>query len=129
MSANENSMNTYENAVERYFAAWNAAGAEERAKAVAAAWTEDGSYTDPLMDVRGHDQLAASLAATMEQFAGCEFRLLGTVDGHHDIARFSWELFVRADGSSPAAGFDVITLADDGRIKSVKGFLDRLPTS
>lgn len=129
MSANENSMSTYEHAVERYFAAWNAADGEVRAKAVAAAWTEDGSYTDPLMDARGHEELTASLTAAMEQFAGCEFRLLGAVDGHHDTARFSWELVVRADGSSPAAGFDVVTLADDGRITTVKGFLDRVPTA
>ncbi|OEV28291.1 polyketide cyclase, partial [Streptomyces nanshensis] len=28
---------------------------------------------------------------------------------------------------APAAGSDVLTLADDGRIASVKGFLDRVP--
>ncbi|MFE3096334.1 nuclear transport factor 2 family protein [Streptomyces sp. NPDC059248] len=117
----------YETAVERYFAAWNASGAEARAGAVAAAWTEDGSYLDPLMDVRGHEGVAAGLGAAAEQFPGCEFRLRGTVDGHHGIARFGWDLVVVADGSSPAAGFDVITLADDGRITSVLGFLDRVP--
>ncbi|UNZ16358.1 nuclear transport factor 2 family protein [Streptomyces sp. 891-h] len=120
-------MNTYEAAVERYFAAWNAPDAESRAKAVAAAWTEDGSYTDPLAQVTGHGELAAAIGAAREQFPGCEFRQSGAVDGHHDIARFSWELVVVADGSSPAAGFDVITLAEDGRIASVKGFLDRVP--
>ncbi|MGP3990931.1 nuclear transport factor 2 family protein [Streptomyces sp. 3N207] len=120
-------MNTYEAAVERYFAAWNAPDAESRAKAVAAAWTEDGSYTDPLAQVSGHDELAAAIGAAREQFPGCEFQLDGAVDGHHDIARFSWELVVTADGSSPAAGSDVLTLAEDGRISSVKGFLDRVP--
>lgn len=45
-----------------------------------------------------------------------------------DIARFSWELVSKADGSAPVAGFDVIRLAEDGRIRSVLGFLDRVPT-
>ena len=118
---------TYQAAVERYFAAWNAPDEDSRAKAVAAAWTEDGSYTDPLADVRGHEALNAAITAARGQFPGHEFRHTGEVDGNHDIARFTWDLVSTADGSSPAAGSDVITLAEDGRIISVKGFLDRLP--
>ncbi|GAA2417991.1 nuclear transport factor 2 family protein [Streptomyces glaucosporus] len=120
-------MNVYESAVERYFAAWNTLAPEDLAEAVARAWTEDGAYTDPLVRARGHEQLAAVIAAVHEQFPGFEFRPTGKVDGHHDIARFTWDLVSTADGSSPAAGFDVITLAEDGRIVSVQGFLDRAP--
>ncbi|MGW6058681.1 nuclear transport factor 2 family protein [Streptomyces sp. NPDC055189] len=119
----------YETAVARYFEAWNVEGADNIDKAVAAAWTEDGSYTDPLADVSGHASLAAVIKGAHEQFPGFEFRQLGTVDGHHDIARFGWELVSPADGSAPVAGFDVITLADDGRIRTVHGFLDRVPTA
>jgi len=121
-------MTDYDTAVARYFEAWNATGPEALAKAVAAAWTEDGGYTDPLADVRGHEQLAAVIAGAHEQFPGFEFRPLGSVDGHHAIARFSWEL-VAPDGSAPVAGSDVITLAEDGRIRSVLGFLNRVPTA
>lgn len=121
-------MTDYDAAVARYFEAWNATGPEALAKAVAAAWTEDGGYTDPLADVRGHEQLAAVIAGAHEQFPGFVFRPLGSVDGHHAIARFSWEL-VAPDGSAPVAGSDVITLAEDGRIRSVLGFLDRVPTA
>ena len=121
-------MTDYRTAVARYFEAWNATGPEALAKAVAAAWTEDGGYTDPLADVRGHEQLAAVIAGAHEQFPGFEFRPLGSADGHHGIARFSWEL-VAPDGSAPVAGSDVITLAEDGRIRTVLGFLDRVPTA
>ncbi|MFF7051288.1 nuclear transport factor 2 family protein [Streptomyces griseorubiginosus] len=117
----------YENAVARYFEAWNAREPETRTKAVAAAWATGGTYTDPLADVVGHDGIAAVIAAAHEQFPGFAFRLTGAVEGHHDIARFSWELVNETDGSAPVAGSDVITLADDGRISSVLGFLDRLP--
>ncbi|MGC9500218.1 nuclear transport factor 2 family protein [Streptomyces sp. WG7] len=122
----------YEDAVARYFEAWNAAP-EARAKAVAAAWTNDGGYTDPLADVRGHEQIAAVIAAAHEQFPGFVFRLSGSVDGHHDTARFSWELVSQAEGapsgegSAPVAGSDVVTLDGEGRIRAVYGFLDRVP--
>ncbi|MFJ6567887.1 nuclear transport factor 2 family protein [Streptomyces sp. NPDC091292] len=123
------SENRYETAVARYFDAWNATSPEDVAKAVAVAWTEDGGYTDPLADVAGQDQIAAVIDGAHQQFPGFTFRPLGAVDGHHDLARFGWELVDPADGSAPVAGFDVITLADDGRIRSVHGFLDRVPTA
>jgi hypothetical protein len=122
-------MSQYENAASRYIQAWNADSADDRAKAVAAAWTEDGSYTDPLAEVSGHEGIAALIAGAREQFPGFEFRLSGSVDGHHDTARFGWELVSVADGSAPVAGFDVVTLAADGRIRTVSGFLDRVPTA
>ncbi|MFE2101661.1 nuclear transport factor 2 family protein [Streptomyces sp. NPDC059468] len=120
-------MSIYAAAVARYFEAWNATDADTLAKAVAATWSEDGTYTDPLADVRGHEQITAVIQAAHEQFPGFEFRLTGAVDGNHHIARFSWELVSTADGSAPVAGSDVVTLAEDGRITAVLGFLDRLP--
>ncbi|MEV6114456.1 nuclear transport factor 2 family protein [Streptomyces sp. NPDC052109] len=130
MSANTD---RYESAAARYFEAWNATDPEALKKAVAAAWTADGGYTDPLADVRGHEGIAAVIAAAHEQFPGFVFRPLGVVDGHHDTARFAWELVNEAagassgDGSAPVAGFDVVTLDEEGRIRQVLGFLDRVP--
>lgn len=120
-------MTMHQDAVERYFTAWNATGPEDLAKAVAAAFAEDGTYTDPLGEAKGHDEVAATVAAAHEQFPGFEFRLTGTPDAHHHLVRFTWDLVSTADGSAPVAGFDVLTLADDGRITGVAGFLDRLP--
>ncbi|MFF7446338.1 MULTISPECIES: nuclear transport factor 2 family protein [unclassified Streptomyces] len=119
----------YESAVARYFEAWNALDPETLTKAVAAAWSADGTYTDPLAEVAGHEGIAAVIAAAHEQFPGFAFRPTGVVDGHHDTARFSWELVNEADGSAPVAGFDVITLDEQGRIRSVLGFLDRVPAA
>ncbi|MFJ6718728.1 MULTISPECIES: nuclear transport factor 2 family protein [unclassified Streptomyces] len=120
-------MTMYAAAVARYFEAWNAPDADALTKAVAAAWSEEGSYTDPLADVRGHEAIAAVIRAVHEQFPGHEFTPVGEVDGNHHIARFRWELVSTADGSAPVAGSDAITLAEDGRITSVLGFLDRVP--
>ncbi|MFD7935151.1 nuclear transport factor 2 family protein [Streptomyces sp. NPDC059755] len=128
MSANTE---RHKNAVARYFEAWNARDPEALAKAVTAAWAVDGGYTDPLADVRGHEQIAAVIAAAHAQFPGFAFRLTGAVDGHHDTARFSWELVSEAGGagggSAPVAGSDVITLDSRDRITAVLGFLDRVP--
>ena len=124
MSANTD---RYESAVARYFEAWNAGDPEALAKAVAAAWSVEGTYTDPLAAVTGHTEIAGLIAGAHEQFPGFAFRPLGAVDGHHDTARFAWELVSEADSSAPVAGFDVITLDADGRIRSVLGFLDRVP--
>lgn len=93
-------MSIYAAAVARYFEAWNATDADTLAKAVAAAWSEDGTYTDPLADVRGYEQITAVIQAAHEQFPGFEFKLAGDVDGNHHIARFGWELVSTADGSA-----------------------------
>lgn len=123
----------YQNAADRYFAAWNATGPEDLAKAVAAAWTPGGGYTDPLADVRGHDGIASVIAAVHEQFPGFVFRPLGAVDGHHDTLRFAWELVdgtaSSGEAAAPVAGFDVVTLDAQGRIEQVLGFLDRVPAA
>lgn len=121
------STDRYAIAVARYFEAWNTRQPDALARAVALAWNPRGGYTDPLADVRGYEGIVAVVAAAHAQFPGFVFRQTGSVDGHHDTARFSWELVNEADGSAPVAGSDVITLDAEGQIVSVLGFLDRVP--
>lgn len=113
------------NLAERYLAAWNETDPAARRKLVEETWTPDGRYVDPLVEARGHDQFDAALAAVQDRFAGLVFRL-GPVDAHHDVARFTWELGP-AGGESLVVGFDVMTAAEDGRIATVVGFLDKVP--
>ena len=112
--------------IERYIAAWNEADPERRRELIDSLWTPDGSYTDPLADVRGRDGIDAVIAAVQQQFPGLAFSLGGPVDGHHGQARFSWHL--GRDGDDPLViGFDVAVLDADGRITAVYGFLDKVP--
>ncbi len=60
------------------------------------------------------------------QFPGFVFTLTGTVDAHHDQARFTWDLGP-AGAPAPIGGFDVVRLDETGRISLVLGFLDRVP--
>ena len=47
--------------VQRYLAAWNATDPTARREAIAAAFTPDARYVDPMADVRGHDGVDLSL--------------------------------------------------------------------
>ncbi|RKE18586.1 nuclear transport factor 2 family protein [Streptomyces sp. TLI_171] len=113
---------------ERYLAAWNETDPAARRKLVEETWAPDGRYVDPLVEARGHEQFDATLAAVQAQFAGLVFRL-GQVDAHHDVARFTWELAPEGAAEALVVGFDVLTATEDGRIATVVGFLDRVPTA
>jgi hypothetical protein len=113
--------------VGRYLDIWNETDADKRAAAIAEVFTPDAPYIDPLAAVEGHEGIAAVIAGAQEQFKGLTFELLGDVDTHHNIARFRWGL-VTEPGTEPIAiGFDVAVTGDDGRIKGVFGFLDKVP--
>jgi hypothetical protein len=116
--------------VDRYLAAWNATDPAARREAIAAVFAPDARYVDPLADVSGHDGLDALIAGAQAQFAGLRFTPGEVLDAHHDVVRFTWHL--GPDGPDDTAepvviGFDVAEIADDGRLRRVHGFLDRVP--
>ena len=112
--------------IDRYLACWNAADADARRALLREHWTQDAAYVDPLVEIAGLDALGATIAAVQQQFPGFVFTPVGAVDAHHDVARFGWGL--GPGGSEPVVvGFDVVTTGSDGRIRSVVGFLDRVP--
>ena len=113
--------------VDRYIAVWNEPDATNREKAVAELWTDDGTYTDPLSAVSGHDGIATMIGRVRELFAGHAFRLLPGVDGHHDVVRFGWEMVPPGGGEAPVVGFDVGVVAEDGRLRALHGFIDKAP--
>ncbi|RBY93370.1 nuclear transport factor 2 family protein [Blastococcus sp. TF02-8] len=119
-------MSDYTTLAERYIGAWNETDPEARRRAVEELWTPDGRYVDPLADATGGEGIAATIAAVQAQFPGFVFRLNGPVDGHHDQLRFSWELGPEGD-AAPIAGSDVAVTDGNGRLRTVLGFLDRVP--
>jgi hypothetical protein len=114
--------------VERYFAIWNETDQAQRRVLIIQTWSDDASYLDPMLAGDGPDGIDAMIAAVQQQAPGHLFRQVGEVDSHHDRVRFSWEL-VGPDGGAPLyAGTDFGTLASDGRLQTVVGFLDRVPS-
>ncbi|MGP4016838.1 nuclear transport factor 2 family protein [Saccharopolyspora sp. 5N708] len=113
--------------LDRYIAAWNERDAIKRRAAVDELWTAEGTYTDPLADVEGREAIDSVIAAVQGQFPDFVFRAGEVFDAHHNIARFTWELGP-ADAEAVVVGFDVAVLDDNGRIRNVHGFLDKVPT-
>lgn len=112
--------------VHQYIDVWNETDPRRRRALIAQVFAEDAEYTDPLASVRGYDGIDTFVAAAQAQFAGLRFRLAGPVDAHHDQARFTWHL-ESSDGEEPVViGFDVAIL-ENNRLRSVYGFLDKVP--
>ena len=113
---------------ERYIAAWNQTDPAARRAAVEELFSADARYTDPLADAEGRDAIEATIAAVQQQFPGFVFTLAGPADAHHDQLRFTWHLGP-AGQEAPIVGSDVAVVDGDGRIRTVLGFLDRVPSA
>ena len=112
--------------ITRYLDCWNETDPAARRTLIDETWADDASYTDPLGEARGRDEIDATIAAAQEQFPGFVFTLAGPVDAHHRQARFTWGL--GPEGAEPLiVGFDVAVTGDDGRLVTVLGFLDKVP--
>ncbi len=110
-----------------YLACWNETDPAARQQLLADQWTSDASYTDPMADVSGLDAIGATISAVQAQFSDFVFTPVGDMDTHHRQARFSWGL--GPAGAEPVIiGTDVVVTDDDGRIATVLGFLDKVPS-
>lgn len=112
--------------IDRYIAVWNETDAAKRRALIARTFTESTHFIDPLQEGSGQAGIDALVAGVQEKFPGCRFRRAGTVDAHHDRVRFRWEL-APAGGEVFVDGTDFATVAG-GRLASVTGFLDRMPS-
>lgn len=111
-----------------YLATWNETDDTARLKLLKEYWADNASYVDPMAEAAGHDVLNATIGAVQQQFPGFVFTPVGEVDTHHRQARFQWGL--GPEGAEPVViGFDVIVADEDGRIETVLGFLDRVPSA
>ena len=109
----------------RYIDLWNERTPQRRREMLAANWTADAKYVDPLMSGEGHDGVDALIAGVQQRFPDFRFRLIGEPNGFGDHVRFSWGLGPDG-GDSPIKGTDFAVLSA-GRIRSITGFLDQVP--
>ena len=119
-------MTDFQNIAERYIDTWNERDPAARRRALAELWTDDGTYVDPLVVAQGRDAIDATIGAAQAQFPGFTFALAGPVDAHHDQARFTWTLG-QPGGEPLVVGFDVAVTDGGGKLRSVFGFLDKVP--
>jgi SnoaL-like domain len=116
-------MSNADTLVDSYIAMWNETEPDQRRELVARTVTEDASYVDPLMTGEGIDGISEMIAGAQRGYPGHRFALHSGPDVHHDRVRFSWSL--ASDGGQPVAiGIDFAILAEDGRMRSITGFLE-----
>ena len=126
MQTTDTSITDVASLVDGYIAAWNATDPARRRELVGLVFSDDASYLDPLMQGDGAEAIDALIAGAQAQFPGHRFELAGRPDDHHDRVRFTWRL--RSDGGEGepvAIGIDFATLAPDGRMRAVTGFLEQ----
>ena len=110
----------------RYIDLWNERASGRRRELLSQNWTADASYVDPLMKGDGHDGVDALIAGVQQRFPDFKFKLIGEPNGYGDHVRVSWGLGPEGI-DSPIKGTDFAVLKD-GRIRSITGFLDQVPT-
>ena len=119
-------MTTAHALAERYIASWNETDALRRRNLIEDVYTEHARYTDPMVDAKGWQAIDATIAAVQEMFPGHRFGVAGVVDAHHDTLRFHWHLAAPGAAEPLVIGFDVAAM-EEGRIRQVFGFLDKVP--
>jgi hypothetical protein len=110
--------------VDGYIAMWNEASDERRRDIIARTWADGATYVDPMLQGNGPDGINAMIAGAQEQFPGHRVELTSGPDAHHDRVRFAWRL-LDPNGATAVAGVDFATLAPDGRLREVIGFLEQ----
>src|SRR3954464_13336611 len=110
--------------VDDYIAMWNEPDPPARREIIARTWADDATYVDPLMSGEGPDGIDAMVSAAQSQFPGHRFHLTAGPDAHNDRVRFAWTLVADNGGAAAAAGVDSATVAADGRLRDVTGFLE-----
>ena len=105
IEARRTAMSNVNEIVVRYLSAWNERDAARRGDLVAKTWSEDGTYVDGARQGAGHSG----------------------IETHHQYVRFSWVAGGTAEAPLYIKGTDIGIITDDGRLKSVIGFVDAAP--
>jgi len=127
ISQRRNPLSNVNEVIVRYLKAWSERDAKRRRDLVAQTLTEDGTYMDRAREGRGHDGIDAMIAKVQAQFPGYSLNLASGIEAHHDYVRFSWVGGGTAEAPLYFKGTDFAVIADDGRLKSVIGFVDAAP--
>ena len=110
----------------RYLEAWNERDDARRRTLLAALWADDASFRDPIMAGDGLGEIDAVIAGVQARYPDFRFRQIGAADGFGDYVRLSWGLGPD-DADAPIKGTD-FGHVEAGRLKSVTGFFDQLPS-
>ncbi|MEM8904132.1 MAG: nuclear transport factor 2 family protein [Actinomycetota bacterium] len=112
-------------ALRTYLRMWNERDLDRARELLREAVTDDIVFADPQDFHEGREAMERNVERFNRAFPGAVLTLASGVDGQHDRYRYAWNIHV--DGELLIEGFDVSTLAADGRIERVDGFFGPLP--
>jgi hypothetical protein len=114
-------MTTTEEIVLAYIAAWSETDEGKRRALLQKSWAENGTYTDPTVEVEGQEALVQHIAGIHQRFVDCRILLTSRVDEHHSRLRFTWAM-VNLKGSRVSEGIDFGEVGSDNRLIRITGF-------
>ena len=114
-------MTTTEEIVLAYGAAWTETDEGKRRALLEKSWAENGTYTDPTVEVVGREALVQHIGDFHQRFAGHRILFTSGVDEHHGRLRFTWAM-VNPEGSRVSEGIDFGKVGSDGRLIRITGF-------
>jgi hypothetical protein len=130
MSVNQRSL---DEVVLAYIEAWSTPEEAVRRQLLDVSLADDASYTDPVYEVRGKEEIASHIGRSLngEAYdgagAGARIPISSGVDQHHGILRFSWVMIEPHKRQILLEGMDFVELAADGRLQHISGFFGAFP--
>lgn len=113
-------MSSFEKTWETYASSWGAKTAEKKRSLYEQSLAEDCTYTDPLTQRRGFDELLAYMTEFHQMIPGGHFHTLEFI-AHNDRSVARWEL---RDGDENVVdtGISYGEYGPDGKLKTMTGF-------
>jgi hypothetical protein len=109
-----------------YGSAWNEPAADKRLCALRQSMVETATYIDPTIDSANLPDLADAIGEFQTSAPKASIAQLSGIDGRTGELRFSWDF--KNDGVSAITGLDYMEIAADGRIASIRGYWDPVPS-
>jgi hypothetical protein len=115
--------------VARYVAAWNEPHPDKRRALVVDLWNEGAIRYNHAGKQDGRDAIADAVASTYARFGarGLRFRPIGSPVGHHQVLKFSWEMFTAETGEVDSIGTTFLLLNLDNMIERDYQFTEETP--
>ena len=107
---------------ERYVSAWKTTSTSAREAIFTSTLATDNSYTDPLIQTKGHEQLAQYMEQFHQQFPGCYFKTHYFL-AHHNCSIARWHM-VNGNDEIMSEGISYGTYNDKGLLTTETGFYE-----
>jgi hypothetical protein len=119
-------LGTLADVVRVYGSAWNETAAEKRLCALRQSMTESATYIDPTIDTANLTDLADAIGEFQVSAPKASIGQLSGLDARTGELRFEWEF--KNDGVTAITGHDYMEIGSDGRIASIRGYWNPVPT-